>query len=120
MLFEPARHEPWLDVEWDEARARQAIRSIVTAQVEGIVPTGLPASAPRARGAMGITEAAELEVAAGPHENSGGDAAHGAKVTENCDRSAAGVSQADPRQAHCRMNDWSPPDARRMMAGRGP
>ena len=29
MLFEPARHEPLLDVEWDATQARAAIVAIV-------------------------------------------------------------------------------------------
>ena len=29
MLFEPARHEPLLDIDWDARRARTAIAAIV-------------------------------------------------------------------------------------------
>ena len=40
MLFEPARHEPLLDVEWDATRARAAIVAIVE-EIEAMAGTGI-------------------------------------------------------------------------------
>ena len=40
MLFEPARHEPLLDIAWDETRVRDAIRAIVDDAQETLGPDG--------------------------------------------------------------------------------
>ena len=34
MLFDPARHEPLLDIDWDAARVRAAIAAIVAEMEE--------------------------------------------------------------------------------------